>query len=114
MSKAIVIREHVLGRDNRCAYCALSAHQLADVECEPRLAAVPDGYEGETVEVDENTAAFLAGRKPAIPKEAQLAEMQQVGKDGRPGSSAAMTFCERCHAYILTSNFERHCAELHP
>jgi hypothetical protein len=60
--KAIVVREHVMAVSHRgqyCVYCGLSAPKE---QCEPRLAAVPAGWTGETVEVDENTAAYLESK----------------------------------------------------
>jgi hypothetical protein len=112
--KAIVVREHVMTVSHRgqfCRYCGLSD---PNVMCEPRLAAVPAGWTGETVEVDENTANYLEGRKPAVSQAAQLAEIQHVFADGKPGASAPMTFCEKCHTYILAANYQSHCLELHP
>jgi hypothetical protein len=60
--KAIVVREHVIAQSPRgpyCVYCGLSAPKQV---CEPRLEAVPVGWDGETVEVDENTAAYLESK----------------------------------------------------
>lgn len=105
--QAIVVREHVANANSSCKFCGLFAHRWEQVACEPRLAAVPEGWDGDTVEVDDNTAAFLAARTPAISQAAQLADIQR-------NSTAPMTFCETCHTYILISNFERHCSELHP
>jgi hypothetical protein len=60
--KAIVVREHVMAdspRGQYCVYCGLSEPKQV---CEPRLEAVPAGWSGDTVEVDENTAAYLQSK----------------------------------------------------
>jgi hypothetical protein len=57
--QAIVIREHVENTHNACTYCGLPKHRWDQVECEPRLAALPAGWTGETVPVDDDTAAYL-------------------------------------------------------
>lgn len=60
MSKAIVINEHQQrGLTDFCRWCGLTYLEQQTNRCSNRLAVVPEGWEGETVEVDDATAEFL-------------------------------------------------------
>ena len=77
------------------------------------LAPVPDGWEGETVDVDDATGAYLQRVWTGPTLAEQKADLDRIGKDGKPGGPAGMIACERCNAWFVPHLHAEHVQRVH-
>lgn len=82
---------------------------IRDAAGHAKLAAVPAGWEGGTVDVDDRTAAWLIDPKAPSTFEEQAQDIARIGPDGRSNDPKGVLMpCEQCGTFIVKTKMAQH------